>query len=67
MIIGRKTKEKIRIFKDIYKEIELYNQDATPIYQSYKAIKVNHKGGMSAQWKLTKKGGGCKKAIHICP
>jgi hypothetical protein len=65
MIIGRETKENIRIFKDMYKELESYEQDATSINQSYKAIKVHHKGDMSAQWNLTKKGGACKNAIHF--
>jgi hypothetical protein len=60
MIIGRKMKENIRIFKDMYKELKSYEQDATPINQSYKALTVRHKGDMSAQWKLTKNDGPAK-------
>jgi hypothetical protein len=66
MIIGSEMKEKIRIFKDMHKELKSYKQNATPINQSYKALKVHHKGDISAQWKLTKKGGSCKNAIHFC-
>jgi hypothetical protein len=65
MIIGRETKENIYIFKDMHKELELYEQDATPINQSYKTLKVHQKGDMSAQWNLTKKWR-TAKMLFIC-
>jgi hypothetical protein len=48
MIIGHETKENIRIFKYMYKELKSYEQDKTSINHSYKALKVHHKGYMSA-------------------
>jgi hypothetical protein len=41
----------------MYNELESYEQYATPINQSRKALKAHHKGDMPAKWKLTKKGG----------
>jgi hypothetical protein len=66
MIISRETKENIRVFKDLYNELETFEIDATTINNEYKRLNVHHRGDMSAQWKLTKNGGACKNAIHFC-
>jgi hypothetical protein len=55
------TKENLVHMGEVLDTLTILQTDATAIHPSYKPFDVNHKGDMSLQWKIKKKGCDTKK------
>jgi hypothetical protein len=59
--IGHETKENIRVFKDLFNELETFENDATTIIIEHTPLNMYHNGDMTTQWKLTNNGNSPKR------
>jgi hypothetical protein len=50
---------------EVYDKLTVLQTDASAIHPLYKPLDVNHKGDMSLQWKITKKGCATKKGNNM--
>jgi hypothetical protein len=61
VMLGSETKVNMEHLVDTYNILTRLGFDASPVNISYRPFDVNHKGDMSLQWKITKKGCATKK------